>query len=250
MYPRALTPFETRAIEAVLPRDTPGYRTYLEFARARQVIGEGRWGAGDLILAQQPESIDLKAGMTPVIAFGEIDVVLQNAHHQITITVNEPLDDQIEVQFSSDLDLAVLAEASIASISTPSTWKPTGRTMQSPVYEVPIRNRHETEYVLAADTTRSMLWLHHTRSGFNQFIPVTGFYEYLLRSHPQKEKKAALNAKLFFAMLPELNEQTMRKTLLHYNAENRKFDASRIEEERAPERSWLDRLKQRFSRAT
>ncbi len=243
-FPRPLSLFEAAVVDRLLPEAKLGYAAYREFALTSIVIGEGRWGAGDLILAKVQASIDLTAGMTPVVSFGEIVVLLEGSQLEVTVTINEPQDDQMEVQFSSDASMESLANVRIANVWSIADWSP---KKQAAVREINLSDSsHQVRYVFAIDPTRRMLWLHHSASGFNQLIPVTGFYEYLLRSHPPKDKKAPLNARAFFAEVPTLTDEMLRTALLHYNAENRKFDASMIAIEQAAPLGFLDRLKQRF----
>jgi hypothetical protein len=93
-----------------------------------------------------------------------------------------------------------------------------------------------------------MLWIHHVDTRFNQLIPVTGFYEYLLRYLPPKDRQS-LNARILFEDLPVLTDDKLRTALLHYNLENPKFDASTIVTTPQPTPGFLQRLLKRFIKA-
>ena len=224
-FPRRLSSFEEDAIQILLPDDKVGYRPYREFARTAQVIGEGRWGLGDLILAHHQSAIDLTSGMKPVIAYGEFAL---NDGRTITASIHTPEDEQIEVQFSEDT--SVLEAGSIKSHWTYSSWLPERKDPAiGDIREIALKvTNQKLQYVFAICASRHALWVHHTDTGFNQLLPVTGFYEYLLRSKPFAEKSAKLSPRYFFAHLDEFSDEELRDALLHYNDESRKFDASAI----------------------
>jgi hypothetical protein len=243
-FPRALSKFELDALAQLLPEDRTGYLKYRTFAERSMVIGEGRWGTGDLFLAEKISPIDLTAGMTPVVTFGEFSVASSGAEIEVTVTINEPQDEQLEVQFASDVPLNELAGATIIRSWTTSLWSPGSNP---PIREVPLRSASGIPFVFAVNAARRMLWVHHTVGGFNQLIPVTGFYEYLLRSHPPKDKKASLSARAFFDELPNLTDEMLRTALLHYNLENRKFDASALEQSEVAQSGFLQRLRHKIT---
>src|SRR4051812_6041041 len=96
-YHRSLSPEEKELLFWLLPENIQGYKPYNEFAKTSEVIGEGRWGEGNLILDKKLSSIDLTLGMPPVVAYGECSVSGQS----LSISVHEfNIDDQLEVQFS------------------------------------------------------------------------------------------------------------------------------------------------------
>jgi hypothetical protein len=242
-FPRPLTSFERSAIDRLLPADRIGYTPYREFVAHSIVIGEGRWGPGDLILAPKMSSIDLNEGMTPVVAFGEF--VVSKGANAVTLTINEPRDEQMEVQVASDVSLADLPDARIESVWTPSDYLPCHDPL---VREVPLRDATTlVRYWFVINPIRRMLWIHYADTRFNQLIPVTGFYEYLLRYLPPKDRKS-LNARVLFDDLPILTDDKLRTALLHYNLENPKFDSSMIVTTSPPKPGFLQRLLQRFSK--
>src|SRR5512140_2506676 len=97
MYPRELFPQEKELLSWLLPDSISAYRPYNDFMQSSHVIGEGRWGEGNLILDKTQSTIDLTLGMPPVVAYGECsinDIPLSISVHEFNI------DNQLEVQFS------------------------------------------------------------------------------------------------------------------------------------------------------
>src|SRR5579872_2445609 len=96
-YPRNLTSEEKEILRWLLPENIPAYKPYNDFLQTSEIIGEGRWGEGDLIFDKKKSTIDLTLGMPPVVAYGECEV--NNSH--LTISIHEfNIDNQLEVQFS------------------------------------------------------------------------------------------------------------------------------------------------------
>lgn len=214
MFPRKLTDVERKIIFWLLPEKIQGYRIYREMITRSQVIGEGRWGSGDLMLAEKTRGIDLTLGMSQVVAFGEC--VIDSS--TLTISIHEPnIDDQIEVHFSG---LFLLPEnLDITKRWTYSYWKPgdicpaTGTSVRT-IY---IERQNKTIYTLAISKAQRSLWLHHHDSGWNQLIPVTGFYDELLRTKNIRDAALIMNPKTFFEKCDEFSDNEYRTALIEYN---------------------------------
>jgi hypothetical protein len=228
-YPRELSDFENRALQMLLPLDRDGYKPYYEFLTRAQVIGEGRWGIGDLILAEAPSEIDLTAGMNPVVAYGEL-TLRQSA--TLTVSIHTPEDRQMEVQFGGDT--AAYKPEDILSSWTYSSWKPgdadpgSGATLRTIQFQ---DKNAKVLYVLAISTFHRSIWVHHVLSSFNQLLPVTGFYEYLIRAKAAEAGRESFRPSGLFQQLNDFTDEELRMGLLHYNDENRKFDATAVARE-------------------
>ncbi|MEO6940646.1 MAG: hypothetical protein ABI444_10980 [Candidatus Kapaibacterium sp.] len=224
-FPRELTPFEAEILAWILPSDRAGYREYAEFVRAAKVLGEGRWGTGDYLLAHEAHEIDLTSGMRPVIAFGEIKL----DSGTLTLSTHEPEDGMMEVQFGS-VEL-IESHSRIISKWCYSYWKPgepcpaTGSRIREITY---YDANAKPLYVLAISKMQRNVWLHHAKSGFNQLLAVTGYYESLLRLKHEAKRAMPTSNREFFDQLDTWSDNEMYAALLDYNTEARKFDASLI----------------------
>jgi hypothetical protein len=224
-FPRELTPFEAEILAWILPSDRAGYKEYSEFALNARTLGEGRWGSGDYLLAHEMHEIDLTSGMRPVIAFGEITLNTGT----LTLSTHEPEDGMMEVQFGS-VEL-IESHSQILSRWCYSYWKPgepcpaTG----SRVREITFYDANAKPlYILAISKMQRNVWLHHAKTGFNQLLAVTGYYESLLRLKHDVKRAMPSSNREFFDQLDEWSDDEMYRALLDYNTEARKFDASLV----------------------
>jgi len=226
-YPRALSSTEKDLLFWLLPEIIPAYKPYRDFLHNSQIIGEGRWGEGNLILNKKPSSIDLTLGMPPVIAYGECQV----NDKQLSISVHEfNIDDQLEVQFSGVFPIPESPE--IKNKWCYSYWKPgeVCPATSTKVKEVTIKTfSKETKYVLAISPAKKVLWLHHIHSGFNQLMPVTAFYDELLRTKHIRDANLISHPSTFFDRINDFSDAEYIQALLEYDKKaSRKFDASGI----------------------
>ena len=210
----------------MLPENTPAYKPYKDFLGNSQIIGEGRWGIGDLIFDKKNSPIDLTLGMPPVVAYAECQI----ANSQLTISVHEfNIDDQLEVQFSG---VFPTPEAEIKIKWCYSYWKPGDSCPATggEVKEITLMNSAgNILFVLAISPQKKVLWLHHIVSGFNQLLPITAFYDELLRTKHIRDAKLISHPGTLFERLNDFSDYEYRKALLEYNKKaSRKFDASDI----------------------
>ncbi len=226
-YPRSLLPKEKELLLWLLPEVTKVFKPYSEFVIASQVVGEGRWGEGNLILDKKYSSIDLTLGMPPVIAYGECEV----NGSKLSISVHDfNIDDQLEVQFSGLCpipDLAVIENKWCYSYWKPGDLCPaTGKSVK----EIALCDTsHSVLYVLAISPTKKTLWLHHSNSGFNQLLPLTSFYDELLRTKHIRDGRLISRPATFFERVNDFSDTEYSKALLEYNKNaSRKFDTTGI----------------------
>ena len=172
-------------------------------------------------------SIDLTLGMSPVVAYGECtinDSLLSISVHELNV------DDQIEVQFSGVFPIPYSSE--INNKWCYSYWKPGNPCPATgePVNEIKIKNSsHSILFVLAISQKKKVLWLHHASSGFNQLIPVTAFYDELLRAKHIRDGALISRPATFFGMVNDFTDAEYTKALLEYDKKaSRKFDSSDI----------------------
>jgi hypothetical protein len=227
MYPRQLLPQEKELLLWLLPEHISAYFPYKNFVQTSQVIGEGRWGEGNLLLDNKISSIDLTLGMPPVVAYGECTI----NNSPLSISVHEfNIDEQLEVQFSGVFPIPELPV--INSKWSYSYWKPGDPcpATQTKVKEIVIRNSSGSiKYILAISAAKKVLWLHHAGSGFNQLIPVTAFYDELLRAKHIRDGALISHPATFFERVNDFTDAEYITALLEYNKKaSRKFDSSDI----------------------
>jgi len=227
MYPRQLQSAEKEILSWLLPDTIPAYKSYITFIQNSHVIGEGRWGEGNLLLDKKLSAIDLTLGMSPVVAYGECTI----NNSSLSISVHEfNIDEQLEIQFSG---VFPIPESPIISNKwCYSYWKPGDLcpATNGPIREIIVKNKaHTVLYALAISPKKKVLWLHHVGSGFNQLIPVTAFYDELLRTKHIRDAALISHPATFFDKINDFTDAEYVTALLAYDKKaSRKFDSSDI----------------------
>lgn len=214
-FPRALTNVERELVLWLLPEDIAFYDAIRTRVLNDEVVAEGRWGSGDLLIGSRNAYIDLTLGMTQVIAYGECKV----AGDTLTIGVHESnQDDLIEVQFSGIFPLP--HDIEIESGWSYSYWKP---GMNCPATNTELRKvtllrvDNTPAFTLAISKANHSLWLHHHNTGWNQLIPVTMFYDELLRTKGIRDASLITKPSTFFDKVDEFQDYQYRTALEEYN---------------------------------
>lgn len=211
MYPRTLRPKEQDLLEAVLPLDRPGYRQYRELLSRMVVLGEGRRGAGNLVLGISGDRPDVTSPLPPVVAYG----MVETTRNTFSVTLREVVSDQIDVEIVSSRGEEVPDHFEEKRRWTYSTWIPGS---QSPATGEQAREVRISEtLVLGILSSEQRLLLHHSRTGMVHLIPITGFYNELMVHKNIRDPKTALNAKLLFQNLPSYSDEDLRSSFISYN---------------------------------
>lgn len=224
-FPKPLSHTELEFIHWLLPEHSPVYHQLAQMIVASSVVGEGRWGTGDLMIGTNTQ-IDLTLGMTPVVAYGECLV----GDQKLIISIHEPnIDDQIEVHFSI---YPLPDNPQVISGWTYSYWQPGMPCPDSgsPVREVAMHYRSGgTKYSLVFSPARKALWLFHHDTSFNEVLPITGFMDELLRTHGIREIETISKPTALFEQLDKYSDNDIRRAFWEYaQVANRKFDLSDV----------------------
>ncbi len=227
IYPRSLSSQELDLLFRLLPENIPAYKPYHDFIKTSQVIGDGRWGEGNLLIDKIISPIDLTLGMPPVVGYGEC--LINNLPLAISIH-DHNIDGQLEVQFSGVFPIPDSPQ--ITNLWCYSYWKsgdPCPATSQK-VREIAIKDTNGSlKYILAISVAKKVLWLHHESSGFNQLLPLTNFYDELLRTKHIRDAKLISHPASFFEMVDDFTDTEYIKALLEYDKKaHRKFDTTGI----------------------
>ncbi len=224
-FPRSLSHTEAEFIHWLLPDHSSVYVQLAETIRASSVVGEGRWGTGDLMIGTNTQ-IDLTLGMMSVVAYGECLI----GDQKLTISIHEPnIDDQIEVQFSI---YPLPDNPQVISGWTYSYWKPGMPCPESgnAVREVAMHYKTgAAKYSLVFSPARKALWLFHHDTSYNEVLPITGFMDELLRTHNIREIETISKPAALFEQLDKYSDDDIRRAFWEYaQVANRKFDLSDI----------------------
>ncbi len=236
-------------MEWILPDGRPGYRQYRNMVMGMQVIGEGRRGKGEIILGKAGARPDFSEPLGPVFAYG----ALETDFGILSITVREPVNDQISVETVSQRaeDLPEVYEESRRW--TYSYWNPGDLCPQCSglVREVvmhPEHTPHET-LVLAICPVNQRLWVLDAATMVNHLIPRTNFYNQLMLHKNIRDPKIALDGKRLFQELHHYSDQDLAYAFFTYNKLKTKVHIEGgIAAERKEGATWTEKLWQIFSK--
>jgi hypothetical protein len=211
LYPRKLRQKELDLLASVLPEDRPGYRVYRELLSKLDVIGDGRRGAGDLVLGVKGDRPDLTSPLPPVVAHG----VVETTRGVFSISVREFVEEQMNVEIVSTQGTEIPDHFEEKRRWTYSTWSP--QTPSPATGEFP-REVHVSETLLLAIFARERrLLLHDTSTGINHLIPVTHFHNELMLCKSIRDPRLALNPNRLFENLPDYGDGDLRTAFIAYN---------------------------------
>ena len=209
-YPRPLDDLEKDYIRKLLPIDRPGYKKYNDKLDDLYILGTGRFQQDDYVLGKMGDEPDFTAPAESMLAVGTI--FTQN--HKIEISLHEEFEEKIE------LDFAVTGEGElnpvIKSYWTYSEWSP---GQLSPEDNKLVREVRliDNEAVVAIAPQSKRIWVYESESGVNHLIPVTNFYNEIMRIKNIRDPKVALNVQRLFTHLNEITDNEIIQGFLMYN---------------------------------
>lgn len=240
--PRPVTSVEADWLGFLLPDDRPGYSRLRAVVAPLVVLGEGRWGEGDLVLGRDGQSIDLDAGMEPVAAFGGIRY---DHGDMITLTLHQP-DDEGRVEFQIGGEIS--AGGNEISRWSYSYWSP-GDPCPSTGAEVREVELVAGDLLLAISPAARSLWLFDSVTMTNRLLPITNFYNELVMSLGIRDPRLALDHSRLFVERASFSDSDLRAAFIRYNAAFRKVDPDRLAapvDQSATPKSLRERLSRIF----
>ncbi len=217
-FPRELTAQERYLLFSVLPEKKPGYKLYREKIDKLMVTGYGRFKNNNYILGKKGTEPDLSFSSTPVFAAGTIKI----PGDEIDILINEEIDDEIEFDLTLKNTDEIPAEINEIEKWSYSDWNP-GNNAPHDNSEVREAVISPGEYILAFAPAHKKIWLHESKNGVNHLIPMTNYYNELMRFRRTKDPEQALNPKLMFEKLSEFSDFELINAFVLYNKYMRRF---------------------------
>ncbi len=217
-YPRDLRPKERDLLESVLPAERPGYRRTRERIAAMTVLGQGRRGEGDLVLGMTGDTPDCASPLPPVIAYG----MVETTRDAFTITVREEAAAQINVEIVSRRGEEIPDHFEEKRRWTYSTREPGS---PSPATGTPVRQVALDEVLtLALAPAEERIWVHDAGSGMVHLIPITNFYNELMRIRQVRDPAIALHSRLFWVQFGTQTDAELRAAFTAYNRLKHRVD--------------------------
>ena len=210
-YPRTLRPKELDLLMGVLPAESPGYREYRDLLLKMVALGEGRRGAGNIVLGFEGDKPDTTSPLAPVVAYG----MVETTGDVFSITVREYIGKEIDAEIVSSHGDEIPDRFEEKRRWTYSSWKP---GLPSPSSGEMMREvRIDDGLVLGIARAERRLLLHDSATGINHLIPITNFYNELMLHKNIRDPKIALNSSLFFQNLESYRDDELRATFVSYN---------------------------------
>ncbi|MFI5252417.1 MAG: hypothetical protein ACHQQQ_08310 [Bacteroidota bacterium] len=246
-YPRLLTEQEEEWIAWILPANRSGYEKFRELLTGKVVIGEGRRGAGEIILGIQNENPDFSSPLAPVVAYG----VIETDRGDISITLRDFSDGQISLEIVSRKEDHVPFQFMEKRRWTYSLWEPGQYCPQcaKTVREISIDAGNNQVYTLAICVVDKRIWSHDSRMGMITLVPITNFYNELMLHKNIRDPELALDGKRLFTNLQKYSDEDLAYAFSSYSKLlHRLTPVTPVESIEIRKATLRDRLKRMFSK--
>jgi hypothetical protein len=220
-YPRRLSERETGWLFYLLPEEIPAYAEYRTRLSSMLVIGEGRFGEGNLVLGYEGDKPDLSYSSLPVFACGQIEF----KECRLQISIHELFDNKIEISISNISGEKIPDSLKEVSRWSYSYWKPGAASPfeGDELREIDIA-KTKGALVLALSPKNYSLWLYEAKTGLNHIVPVTNFINELLRGNTTVDKSRGINIAYVFENHKQFSDDEFIKALVQYNKQWRKAE--------------------------
>jgi hypothetical protein len=249
IFPRKLSSLQKELLFSILPENKPGYKYYRDRIEQLFIIGEGRFGGNNFILGKESTVPDMPTGQaglsissSPVFASGT------NIYREgiIDITIHEEADEEVEFDISPRGG-ELPANFTLVNKWNYSEWIPGNNDPKdnSSVREIVII---PGKFLLAVAPAGKKIWLHDYKTGVNHLIPISNFYNELMRTKNIRDVKTVLNPNSFFDMLDSYSDREIISAFVSYNKYMKKFDINFTTSETIHHRKKRKSLFQIFKR--
>ena len=212
IYPRELTDIEMKTLLLMLPENKSGYNSYRGKIKKSFVIGEGRFGKGNYFLGDKGNRHDLTVSSSPVLAAG----VVEFEEAPVDVSIHEEFEDKIEIDLKPQLETKKLDSTQPKHYWTYSEWVP-GK--KAPGDNSTLREVHliKNFLVIAIVPTHKRVWIYEAESEINHLIPVTNFYNEIMRVKGERDPEIVLKPNRLFTHHNELTDQEIGQGFFLYN---------------------------------
>lgn len=214
--PRELSEKERECLFYVLPENKSGYLHYRKLISDYFVIGKAPGIRTGFLLSNRNNVIDYEIPPSPVFAMGS----LVNDDTITDIVIYQQYEDVIEAEINYSA-IGSNSENKKNSWSY-SDWIPGNNSPEdgTVVKEIKISGDRYT-LVIAQHTKR--IWLHEKDTGINFIIPVTNYFNELMRYKNIRDPKIALNPKNLFTSLNKYSDAELSNALIMYDKYLKRF---------------------------
>lgn len=215
-FPQKLSQVEQNLLLLLLPEDKPGYARYRKFINDYFIIGEGRFGEGNYILGKVDDEIDLEISSSAILTSG----IIETDKATFEISINEIQDNKIEFSISPYPDENEIYK--VEKVVTLSNWIPGKKSPDgNKVKLFPIDGLN---YILVIAPSDHKIWLYEKSSGINYPIPISNFYNELLRLKRETRNEAYKSPNKLFDEIETFKESEIILAFLLYCKYKRRFN--------------------------
>ncbi len=228
-FPRKLSNREIDWILWMLPEDKPGYRKYREMIKEMMVIGYGKFEPDNLILGRPGDEPDEETFFMPVISLGQIE----GEKAKIQISIHKVNKNQIQIDIVNLLSDIIPESFDEKRRWSYAYWTPgdISPATNQPVREVKIFSKTEHNLILVISPSDKKIWLHELDSGINYIIPVTNFFNELLRQRRELiDRVGGLNTNFIFENIDKFSDADINNAFINYSKLFSKVDVGAYEE--------------------
>ncbi|MGA7159738.1 MAG: hypothetical protein WBZ48_01970 [Bacteroidota bacterium] len=245
-FPRPLSAFERETLLWLLPAERPGYNEYRKYITEWAIVGEGRRGTGNYILAEKGVLPDVESPLPQVFAYG----VIEAEHVTISATLRELFEDQLEyeiVNLNGETIPESFAERRRWNFSL---WLPAHPcpACGSKLREVTIRRESGGDATLAVCAADKRLWIFDSENGVNHLMPVTNFHNALMLQKNIRDPETALAAENFFRQLHTFSDMDLGAAFVQYNKLRKKIELGRVIMPGSKKMSLVDKVYSLFKK--
>lgn len=239
-FPRLISETEIKLLFSILPAEKSGYLEYRNIIPKLFIIGEGRFGNGNLILGAKDKKPDLTLSSSQVYALGSIFTKTRK-YDVIIHSMDEGM-----MEFQID-PFPIEEEIEVESLISYSYWNPGMNAPEddSRVYEYEIK---KDEFTLAIAPSSKKIWLHDKNTGVNHIIPVSNFFNELMRLKNIKDDHLLRKPSQFFDEIQKYSSLDIKLAFLLYNKYLRRFNLTGVLENTLNEKVPRKKILKYFGR--
>lgn len=240
-FPRKLSGIEKYWLYKILPDDRIIYKIYRDKLDELYVIGYGKFPPYNLILGKKDDQPDLTIPSQPIISTG----TFRYKNGKVDVSIFEEFENQIEIDIHSDqfyyfeLDQSEFINKEV-SWFTYSTWSP---GLNHPEDNSELREiiLEKNKFCLAISPNHKRIWVYDYSTQVLKFLPVTNFYQELLKISKIYDPKLVTNINYFFQNLDKFSDSQIKDAFLNYNRLWKKVEIIQQKEEKKKE-NFLKKL--------
>ena len=218
-FPRKILNYEKEILFSVLPELKSGYKKYRQRIGDMKVIGQGRFGGGNFILGFEGDEVELDIPSASVFASG----IVKCNQINFDVTIHEEEENQIEYDISPFGKIDTDEVINIESVTSMSFWN---RGDTSPFTNSAVKefNVLKEKYILVIDQSAKKIWMNDMETGINHIIPLTNFYNELMRFKNIREHDIALKPGRFFNEVDKYSNDDIVSAFLMYDKYMNRFN--------------------------